>query len=190
MLYGHLSAPDTYAHLLVNPTWKLAFDWLKTATETTPPGVQKLEGDDVTVNVHGYDTLPRDRCRFESHRRYVDLQYCISGGEVIDWCLASDLVSDGEYDSEKDVQFYRPPAFSTLPPAPRPPSSGSKLLSPHSSLLATPSFLTTPHFSLLSMFPGSFAIFHPSDAHRPKVRDDSNPHVFKLVIKIDRRLCR
>jgi beta-galactosidase beta subunit len=39
------------------------------------------------------------------------------------------------------------------------------------------------------MFPGSFAIFHPSDAHRPKVRDDSNLNIFKLVIKIDRRLC-
>ncbi|HZL44079.1 MAG TPA: YhcH/YjgK/YiaL family protein, partial [Verrucomicrobiae bacterium] len=97
MLYGHLSAPDTYAHLLVNPTWKLAFDWLKTVTPTTSPGVQKLEGDDVTVNVHGYDTLPRDRCRFESHRRYVDLQYCISGGEVIGWSLASTLEPDGEY---------------------------------------------------------------------------------------------
>jgi len=176
MLYGHLSAPDTYTHLLVNPTWKLVFDWLKTAIAATPPGVQKLQGDDVTVNVHGYDTLPRDQCRFESHRRYVDLQYCISGGEVIDWSFASTLEPDGEYDSEKDVQFYRLPALSSLLPAPRPPSSGSGLLS--------------PHFSLLSMSPGSFAIFHPSDAHRPKVRDDSKPNVFKLVIKIDRRLCR
>jgi len=157
MLYGHLSGSDAYAHLLANPAWKRAFDWLQQATDVTPAGIQQLQGDDIYVNVHGYGTAPREQGRFESHRRYVDLQYCISGGEIIDWCLASDLECDGEYDAEKDVQFYR----------------------------ALPSARPT---TALRMAPGSFAIFHPSDAHRPKAQDGVNPGVFKLVIKIDRRL--
>jgi biofilm protein TabA len=160
MLYGHLSASDAYAHLLSNPAWRLAFEWLKTVTSSTPVGICKLQADEIYVNVHGYDTLPREQCRFESHQRYLDLQYCISGGEVIDWSLASGLEPAGTYDTEKDLQFYRSPAART---------TGSPVCA-------------------LPMATGSFAIFHPSDAHRPKVQDGVNRAVFKLVVKIDRML--
>ena len=168
MIYGHLSAADAYAHLLANPAWRLAFEWLKTVTALTPAGVQKLQGDDVYVNVHGYDTLPREQCRFESHRRYLDLQYCISGSENIDWSLASVLEPDGAYDADKDLQFYRAPVVRSVD-------------FPISRFPALPIYA-------LPMSPGSFAIFHPSDAHRPKVQNGVSPSVYKLVIKIDCRL--
>ena len=171
MLYGHLSASDAYAHLLPNPAWRLAFEWLKTVTSSTPVGICKLQADEIYVNVHGYDTLPREQCRFESHQRYLDLQYCISGGEVIDWSLASGLEPAGTYDTEKDLQFYRSPAARVEGfPVSRCPD------------LAVPTVCSLP------MTPGSFAIFHPSDAHRPKVQDGVNRAVFKLVVKIDRML--
>lgn len=173
MLYGHLSGSDAYAHLLANPAWKLAFDWLKQASAATPAGIQQIQGDELYVNVHGYDTVSAEKGRFESHRRYVDLQYCISGGEVIDWWLASELQPDGGYDEGKDVLFYRDPA-SCLPVNLRTDASAS-------SASGSPA-------TALGMSPGSFAIFHPSDAHRPKMRDGVNPGVFKLVIKLDRRL--
>jgi YhcH/YjgK/YiaL family protein len=178
MIYGHISAADSYAHLLVNSSWKLSFDWLRTVTSSTPTGIQKLQGDEIYVNVHGYDTLPREECRFESHRRYVDLQYCISGGEIIDWSLASALEPDAAFDSDKDLQFY-------CQPQPGPSLAGQRSAS---DVLISSSCLLNSRLSPLSMFPGSFAIFHPSDAHRPKVRDGVNPSVFKLVIKVDRRL--
>jgi YhcH/YjgK/YiaL family protein len=171
MICGHLSAADAYAHLLANPAWRLAFEWLKTVTASTPAGIQKLQGDDVYVNVHGYDTLPREQCRFESHRRYVDLQYCISGGEIIDWSLASALEPDGLFDEDKDLQFYRAPVARSAV------FSASRVTAfPVSPVCALP------------MSPGSFAIFHPSDAHRPKVQNGVSPSVYKLVIKIDCRL--
>jgi biofilm protein TabA len=178
MIYGHISAADAYAHLLANPAWRLAFEWLKTVTASTPTGIQQLQGDDIYANVHGYDTLPRKLCRFESHRRYLDLQYCISGSEIIDWSLASALRPDSAYDADKDLQFYHPPQPASLPAGLRSAFGG---LDPSSVLL-------TSCLSPLSMFPGSFAIFHPSDAHRPKVQDGVSPSVFKLVIKVDRRL--
>jgi biofilm protein TabA len=159
VLYGHLAAPDAYAHLLAVPAWKLAFDWLKAASPETPAGIQQLQGDEIYVNVHGYETVARTQGRFESHRRYLDLQYCLAGGEMIDWWLASELAPDGGYDEGKDVRFYQPPADR---------------------LRAVPA-------TTLRMAPGSFAIFHPSDAHCPKVQDGVNPRVFKLVIKIDQK---
>ena len=160
MIYGHISAADSYAHLLVNSSWKLSFDWLRTVTSSTPTGIQKLQGDEIYVNVHG------------------DLQYCISGGEIIDWSLASALEPDAAFDSDKDLQFY-------CQPQPGPSLAGQRSAS---DVLISSSCLLNSRLSPLSMFPGSFAIFHPSDAHRPKVRDGVNPSVFKLVIKVDRRL--
>ena len=106
MLHGHLSTPDSYAHLLTNPAWRFAFDWLKQLPANPEPGIRQLQGEDIYVNVHGYDTLPREQCRYESHRRYVDLQYCIRGGELIDWQLGSTLKPAGPFDESKDLQFY------------------------------------------------------------------------------------
>lgn len=112
MIYGQLNAADTWNFLLARPAWKTAFEWLKTVTPATAPGIVKLQGDQVYANIHGYSTLPPEQCRFESHRRYFDLQYCISGGEVIDWQLTSALEPDGAFDAERDLQFYKPTAPS------------------------------------------------------------------------------
>ena len=150
MIFGHISSPDSYQHLLTHPIWKRCFDWLKTVDANTPAGIQKLLGDDVVVNVHGYDTLPEAECRFESHRHVVDLQYCICGGELIAWQQASRLLAAGPYEEVSDIQFYQP----------------------------------APAKTVLHMLSGNFAIFHPSDAHRPKCRDGLHAETFKLVIKI------
>ncbi len=106
MLHGHISTPDSYAHLLNNAAWRFAFDWLRKLPADPEPGIRQLQGEDIYVNVHGYDTLPREQCRYESHRRYVDLQYCIQGGEMIDWQLGSTLKPAGDFDESKDLQFY------------------------------------------------------------------------------------
>jgi biofilm protein TabA len=106
MIHGHISAVDAYSHLLSNPAWRFAFDWLSKLPPRPETGIRPLQGDDIYVNVHGYQTLPREQCRYESHRRYVDLQYCIDGGEMIDWQLATTLAPAGPFDEEKDLQFY------------------------------------------------------------------------------------
>jgi YhcH/YjgK/YiaL family protein len=154
MIYGHLAATDSYEFLLSRPAWKTAFDWLKTVTPKTEKGIHKIQGDLIYANVHGYDTMAADQCRYETHRRYVDLQYCIEGGELIGWALPGQLEPDGGYSEEKDAQFY----------------------------------LRRPAFCSVRMAPGSFAIFHPSDAHAPKAADGIHASTFKLVIKLDRSL--
>jgi len=112
MIYGRLSAPDTYRFLLVNPAWKQAFDWLQTVTPQTPAGRSAVRGEEIYANVHGYETLPAKDCLFESHRRYVDLQYCITGNEAIQWALAGELRPTGEYSAEDDILFYARPAHA------------------------------------------------------------------------------
>lgn len=108
MLYGHVADTESYASLLGNESWRFAFDWLRRLPPDPEPGIRELRGPDLYVNIHGYETLPAAQCRYESHRRYVDLQYCIRGGETIDWQRTALLNPEGEFQSDKDVQFYAP----------------------------------------------------------------------------------
>ena len=114
MIYADLNHRDTYAPLLNHATWTRAIAWLKEMSPDIKAGIYEIQGKDMFVNVHGYDPLPRDKCRYESHRKYVDLQYCIRGGELIDWCLTSSLKPDGAYDAEKDLQFHMPHEADSL----------------------------------------------------------------------------
>lgn len=108
MIHGNLNRTESYHTLLRHPAWKLAFDWLRTVTPSTPLGITKLQGDDIYVNVMTYATLPAEQCRYESHRKYVDLQFTITGAEVIDWLDAGTLAPDDGYDDTRDLQFYQP----------------------------------------------------------------------------------
>jgi biofilm protein TabA len=107
MTHGHLLSPDTYAPLLLDPVWNEAFDWLRNMPAEPAKGIHPLRGDEMFVNVMKYDTLPREQCNFESHRKYVDLQYTIRGGETIEWRRSSELTAAGPYDDPKDLQFYQ-----------------------------------------------------------------------------------
>lgn len=57
-------------------------------------------------NVEEYVTKPIEKCRFESHRKYVDIQWIVTGSERIDIACISELCEDVRYDSEKDVIFW------------------------------------------------------------------------------------
>lgn len=115
MIYGDISEADTYHQLTRHPVWKQAFEWLKAAQRagTRPPlGKQPLIGEDMFVSVMEYDTVAEAEARYESHRKYIDIQFTFEGAEKIDWQLAKLLGPDGGYDEAKDLQFYKPSAGS------------------------------------------------------------------------------
>jgi len=155
MIFGHITHSESYRTLLANPVWQTAFDALGTLTRGSPLGITELNGKKQYVNVHEYDTIARDECRFEHHHHTVDLQYIIDGGECIDWAPAWELKSDGDYLEDKDFQYLHTPITQDK------------------------------EFSILKMRAGYFAIFYPTDAHRPKVYDGLNQRVYKAVVKID-----
>jgi YhcH/YjgK/YiaL family protein len=109
MLCGKLDVLDTYTGVLAHPVWVEALNWLRAMPPGIVPGIHRLRGGSMYANVRGYDTKPREACRYESHRRYIDFQYCISGGECIEWQPLPDLAPKDEYDETKDVvHFYAP----------------------------------------------------------------------------------
>jgi biofilm protein TabA len=107
MIHGHLHTSDAYSPLLLHPVWIEAFAFLKNLPAQPAKGIQQIRGEDMYVNVMEYATLPREQCNFETHRKYVDLQYTITGGEVIEWRRSAELEVAGPYDEAKDLQLYR-----------------------------------------------------------------------------------
>jgi biofilm protein TabA len=116
MIYGTIKDKRTYWPVARVPAVAQALAWIQAMPEDQAPGIYELDGKRIYVNVHGYDTLSREDCVFESHRIYADLQYCIAGGEVIDYAWRSELGPDhAPYDSEKDFLFSAPsPRYSSL----------------------------------------------------------------------------
>lgn len=109
MLYGRLDLPDTYAMLAVHPVWAEALAWLRAVPPGIAPGIHALRGEAMFANVHGYETKPRAACRYESHRRYIDLQFGLAGGEWIEWHATADLRPTDDYDPAKDVIHWAAP---------------------------------------------------------------------------------
>ncbi|WP_369461599.1 YhcH/YjgK/YiaL family protein [Thermoclostridium stercorarium] len=46
-------------------------------------GRYEIDGNDVYALVQSYTTLPSDQCKWESHDKYIDIQYIVRGKEII-----------------------------------------------------------------------------------------------------------
>jgi YhcH/YjgK/YiaL family protein len=51
--------------------------------------------------VQAYQTKPIESCQFEAHKKYIDIQYMVSGSENIGWALTKKL-TEVSFDEHKD----------------------------------------------------------------------------------------
>ena len=65
--------------------------------------------EDFFYLVQAYETKPLEAGRHEAHKKYVDIQYVISGKERIDVTAAAGMEVDESYDEEKDIVFFKEP---------------------------------------------------------------------------------
>lgn len=52
------------------------------------------------------ETRPVEDGDYEAHRKYLDVQIMVSGGEQVAWSDATDLAESGEYDMAKDKVMF------------------------------------------------------------------------------------
>ena len=87
--------------------FKKGFDFLKKAvSENLPEGRYEIDGTDVYAFIQQYTSKLETESSFEAHKRYIDIQYILSGVEVMDFSDASLLTVKTEYSDEKDVMFF------------------------------------------------------------------------------------
>lgn len=109
MLLGHHQFPETYSPLLKNPVWHQALNWISNIPADLPLGEHEINGRDMFVNYHEAQLLPREEGTYEAHQNYIDLHYCLTGGEIIEWVPVATLTSTTQYNAEKDYQLYAVP---------------------------------------------------------------------------------
>lgn len=68
-------------------------------------GKYELDGDKMFALVQEYITLPREQVRWEVHKRYIDIQFIISGKEIIEWSDISNMPEGTLYDSYRDIAY-------------------------------------------------------------------------------------
>ena len=87
---------------------KKGFEFLKnTDLPALSPGRHDIDGNDVFALVSEYDSKNPEDCRLEAHRIYTDIQYLVSGKELIGYETLGTQAVSSEYNPEKDIAFYK-----------------------------------------------------------------------------------
>jgi biofilm protein TabA len=87
--------------------WEKAFNFLKN-TDLTKLDLKRydIDGDNLFATVSEYVSKNEETTNFEAHRKYIDIQYVISGKELMNIApLASVKEVITPYDAAKDIEF-------------------------------------------------------------------------------------
>jgi YhcH/YjgK/YiaL family protein len=103
---------DTLAHASlyagIHPQFKTAFAFLsRPCLESATDGKTVLaEPDKVFANIQTYMTKPLEGGSMEAHKKYIDVQYIVSGEEWIGWAPFGGQKVVTPFDAGKDIGFY------------------------------------------------------------------------------------
>ncbi|HEY2839157.1 MAG TPA: YhcH/YjgK/YiaL family protein [Pirellulales bacterium] len=105
MVLDRLDQSAAYESL--NPRLSKAFAFLRTFDLLrAEPGRHEIDGDDVFALLQEYKTKPETEGIWESHRRYMDVQYVIAGVERMGYANVRSLAPRDEYNAERDLIFH------------------------------------------------------------------------------------
>jgi len=90
--------------------WDSAFTFLRKADlQNLAKGKHEIEGLDLYAIVDEYTTRDEAETRFEAHRVYADIQYIISGKELIGIAPMTETTVTVPFDNVKDICFLDSP---------------------------------------------------------------------------------
>jgi len=90
----------------MTPSLRKAFDFLRERNlHVLPDGRVDIDGDRVFALVQRYETVRTGAPKFEYHRKYIDVQFIVSGEEVIGWAASGSMQITEAYDVKKDICF-------------------------------------------------------------------------------------
>ena len=104
MFFSHVSIAEKYNYL--EEKFTVAYKWLaETNIKDLPEGSYPLMGDEVVAGVQEYTTSPWEERRFETHDKYFDIQFMVTGNEMFGVCKRDGLKEINRIE-ENDVVFY------------------------------------------------------------------------------------
>lgn len=107
MIFDLAANLDFYKSMGIKGRYEKAVEFLKnTDLATIAPGRYEIDGLDVYANVVEYTTVSWEEAKFESHHDYTDIQYMISGSEIMTYAPVGELNVTVPYNAEKDCVLY------------------------------------------------------------------------------------
>ena len=103
MIYDKISNVETYTG--ISADIHLGLKWLRNVDSNIDNGVYKINPR-IKAIVSEYETKMVNEFGYEAHRDYVDIQYLITGKEVINSLPLEYLKETKSYNKEIDAAFY------------------------------------------------------------------------------------
>ena len=105
MILDQIKHADAYRHL--SDGFAAGIDYLRSSDfNHVPDGRYEIIGSHNFAIVQTYSTKPRDKARWEAHRRYADIQFMIGGGERMGVVPIERATVEQPYDAERDLEFF------------------------------------------------------------------------------------
>ncbi len=117
MIVDHIGNYARYMHL--SPGIVRAIEYIGSTDFTfVESGQYELDGKKLISIVNRYQTKLPDKAVWESHRKYIDVQFVAGGHELFGYIpLSKAPAIKSPYSEEKDVVFYEPGAEKFDAPA-------------------------------------------------------------------------
>ena len=113
MIVDHISNAHCYP---LGERFEEAFRFLsRDDLGALPTGRYDINDDAVFALVQTYDTRPPLPRRLETHKKYVDVQFLVSGLETIGLAPLHGLTVTDRYDVVKDAAFYTADEVTEIP---------------------------------------------------------------------------
>jgi len=104
MIFDSIENAEMYYGL--NGRIKTAFEFIKkTNFETLNEERVEIDGDNIFAMIQKYKTRNSEDAKWEAHRKYIDIQFMVTGAENMGFVLQDYLEIIEEYNPEKDVEF-------------------------------------------------------------------------------------
>jgi YhcH/YjgK/YiaL family protein len=110
MILDHLDNAERYFPM--HAGFRAAFDFLrKTDFSGLSAGRHEVDGERLFLVMNRTQGRGREASKLEAHRRYIDIQYTLTGPEEIGWRPTPTCVEvDTPFHEENDYAFYTDPS--------------------------------------------------------------------------------
>lgn len=71
------------------------------------PGTYEIDGENIFAIVQLYNTKPLSSAKWEAHKKYIDIQYIVSGKEKMGFTDSKRVIVLQEYHAGNDLTLYK-----------------------------------------------------------------------------------
>jgi biofilm protein TabA len=89
----------------ISPGLSQGLDFIAALNNAVTVGTYQIDTNLKAV-ISEYETKSAQGCRYETHKKAIDIQYLLKGKEIIRWQPLSSLSAVSEYDIQNDIRFY------------------------------------------------------------------------------------